>query len=126
MTARRLAVARSRARWKCQTEGMKNLLEQSFRRLEGNSDQGIFKAEERLFLDRFVATLEANQERDPKYAVVLECLKNLIWLSWGCIIFSQYRDSIQWLADQLTQEWPQEPIALYSGPSTSGIMRGGE
>lgn len=43
----------------------------------------------------------------------------------GCIIFSQYRDSIQWLTEQLTEELPDEPIALYSGPSISGTMRGG-
>jgi len=80
---------------------------------------------ERLLLEQFVAALEANQERDPKYAVVMECLKKRGWLQLGCIIFSQYRDSIQWLADQLTRDIPDEPIALYSGPTTSGIMLGG-
>lgn len=81
---------------------------------------------ERLLLEQFVAALEANQERDPKYVVVLDCLKNKAWLELGCIIFSQYRDSIQWLAEQLTRDFPEEPIALYSGPSTSGIMLAGK
>ena len=81
---------------------------------------------ERLLLEQFVAALEANQERDPKYAVVLDCLKNRAWLELGCIIFSQYRDSIQWLAEQLTRDFPEEPIALYSGPNTSGIMLAGK
>jgi superfamily II DNA or RNA helicase len=81
---------------------------------------------ERLLLEQFVDALEANQERDPKYAVVVDCLKKRGWLDLGCIIFSQYRDSIQWLAEQLTHEFPEEPIALYSGSTTSGIMQGGK
>ena len=81
---------------------------------------------ERDLLERFIAALQANRERDPKVATVVECLRDRGWLGRGCIIFSQYRDSIRWLAEQLTGEFPDEPIALYSGPTTSGIMRGGE
>ena len=81
---------------------------------------------ERLLLEQFVAALEANQERDPKYALVMDCLKKRGWLELGCIIFSQYRDSIQWLAEQLSRDFPEEPIALYSGPATSGIMLAGK
>lgn len=81
---------------------------------------------ERTLLEQFVAALEANQERDPKYAVVLNCLKKKKWLDLGCIIFSQYRDSIDWLSRELTRDFPDEPIALYSGPTTSGIMQGGK
>lgn len=83
-------------------------------------------AAEKSLLRQFLAALEANRERDPKYAVVVDCLRRRGWLELGCIIFSQYRASIQWLADQLTQEFPEEPIALYSGPTTSGIMLGGQ
>lgn len=82
--------------------------------------------DERVLLRRFITALEANRERDPKYAVVVECLQERGWLEFGCIIFSQYRDSIQWLAEQLTEEYPNEPIAIYSGPTTSGIMQGGK
>ena len=81
---------------------------------------------ERALLERFINALEENRERDPKYSYVVRCLKDWHWLEDGCIIFSQYRDSILWLADQLTKEFPEEPIALYSGPSTSGIMQGGK
>ncbi len=79
---------------------------------------------ERSILERFVAALAANQERDPKRQVVLDCLVKRRWLDVGCIVFSQYRDSIQWLAEQLTEELPQVPIAVYSGSSSSGIMQG--
>lgn len=82
-------------------------------------------ADESELLQRFVDALEANQDRDPKYAVVRQCLLERGWLRLGCIVFSQYRDSIQWLAEQLTEELQDEPIAIYSGPTTSGIMLGG-
>lgn len=83
-------------------------------------------SEQRQLLEGFIANLQQYQEQDPKYAVVLDCLQRRGWLERGCIIFSQYRDSIQWLAEQLTQEFPEEPIALYSGPTTSGIMHNGQ
>jgi len=82
--------------------------------------------EEKQLLKRFVDALEANPDPDPKYQVVRECLLERGWLRYGCIIFSQYRDSILWLAERLTEELPEEPIAIYSGPSTSGIMYAGE
>ena len=81
---------------------------------------------EREILQRYVRALETSQDRDPKHAVVVELLRDRGWLARGCIVFSQYRDSIQWLAEHLTIEWPDEPIALYSGPATSGIMQGGQ
>lgn len=93
---------------------------------QGNRNSKTLTDAERLLLEQFVAALEANRERDPKYSVVLDCLKNKGWLKLGCIVFSQYRDSIQWLAEQLTRDFPEEPIALYSGPTTSGIMLAGQ
>jgi len=80
---------------------------------------------EREILEKFVAALKVSQDRDPKYPLVLEYLRDRDWLDLGCIIFSQYRDSIQWLAEQLTVDYPKEPIAVYSGPQTSGIMKSG-
>ncbi|RMH11776.1 MAG: helicase SNF2 [Gammaproteobacteria bacterium] len=83
--------------------------------------------QEREILERLLAHLTANQERDPKYERVREYLLTRGWLeNRGCIIFSQYRDSIQWLAEQLSADLPDEPIALYSGPQTSGLMQKGQ
>ena len=82
--------------------------------------------QERQILETLRAHLQRNQERDPKYEKVREYLLDRNWLEdRGCIIFSQYRDSIQWLAEQLGEELPDEPIALYSGPQTSGLMQNG-
>lgn len=54
---------------------------------------------ERFLPERVLAALQANQERDPKYDVARQCLLERRWLERGCIIFSQYRDSVQWLAE---------------------------
>jgi hypothetical protein len=81
--------------------------------------------EERALLQRFVAALEANQERDPKYAVVLDCLLKLHWAEKGCIVFSQYYDSVRWLAEQLMDDLQGEPIGIYAGAQRSGIWEGG-
>ncbi|MFC1994404.1 SNF2-related protein, partial [Chloroflexota bacterium] len=71
--------------------------------------------EERRLLEHFLKALEANQERDPKYEVVLDCLRSRGWLERGCIIFSQYFDSVQWLAGELVKDFPNETIAIYAG-----------
>ena len=81
---------------------------------------------ERVKLQEFVDALEANQERDPKYRAVTEYLLQRNWIESGCIIFSQYYDSVRWLAEELsTNELPEEDIGIYAGASRSGIMRGG-
>jgi superfamily II DNA or RNA helicase len=80
---------------------------------------------ERAKLQAFIATLEANQERDPKYTAVLDILLDRHWLDAGCIIFSQYVDSIWWLAQQLTQDLPQERIGIYAGGQRSGVILAG-
>ena len=82
--------------------------------------------DERTRLQAFMATLEAHQEHDPKYHVVLELLLDRNWLDDGCMIFSQYYDSVWWLAGQLTHDLPQEQIGLYAGGQRSGVMLAGE
>lgn len=80
---------------------------------------------ERTILSTFIDTLKTNQERDPKYNVVLDCLRNQEWLKEGCIIFSQYFDSIDWLSQQLSREMPDEKIGIYAGGDKSGILLNG-
>ncbi|WP_201218962.1 hypothetical protein [Halochromatium roseum] len=81
--------------------------------------------EERTVLERFLRALEANQERDPKYQIVRAQLLDHGWRELGCIIFSQYFDSVYWLAEQLTAEIPDEQIGIYAGSQRSGIMHQG-
>lgn len=108
-------------------------IEEAAEGVEGNEDEresqlaaGMSRTltiEERTLLQRFVKALEANQERDPKYAVVLDCLKRRGWLEKGCIIFSQFYDSVKWLAEQLMDDFPGERIAVYAGSGKSGVWQ---
>ena len=82
-------------------------------------------AAERDVLLRLKGALEANRERDPKYAAVRRLLVEEGWLQSGCIVFSQYFDSAQWLAGQLAGDLPNETIGVYAGANRSGMLRGG-
>jgi hypothetical protein len=82
-------------------------------------------AQERSELARCLKSLENNQERDPKYQKVIEYLIHKNWIEKGCIVFSQYFDSIWWLANQISNELPDESIGIYAGGNNSGIIKAG-
>jgi len=82
-------------------------------------------SQERAILERFLRALEANQERDPKYKIVRAQLLDHGWRELGCVVFSQYFDSVYWLAEQLTEEMPDEEIGIYAGSQRSGLMHNG-
>ena len=86
---------------------------------------GTLTAEERTLLERLAETLEAHAEQDPKRAAVLRLLTHDGWLAEGCIVFSQFYDSVWWLANQLSAELPDEPVGIYAGANRSGVLRGG-
>jgi superfamily II DNA/RNA helicase len=85
----------------------------------------VLTTKEREKLQSFVSLLAANQEPDPKHAVVQRLLLRDRWLDRGCIIFSQYYDSIWSLAQQLSEALPQERIGMYAGGHRSGIVLAG-
>jgi hypothetical protein len=85
---------------------------------------------ERVELQRFLGLLGGNREEDPKGREVVRLLLDGHagtgpWLELGCIVFSQYLDSVQWLAEQLTARLPDERIALYAGMGSSGVFERG-
>ena len=82
--------------------------------------------QERETLARLAQAMESNREQDPKFAEVLRLLVEEEWLRHGCIVFSQYFDSVWWLAEQLTAELPTQPIGVYAGANRSGVMRDGD
>jgi SNF2 family DNA or RNA helicase len=63
---------------------------------------------------------------DPKLEAVMHFLIDKAWIELGCIIFSQYYDTALWIAQSLTQQLPNERIALYAGAGKSGLFYGGE
>ena len=81
--------------------------------------------EERRVLSGLAQAMEVNRDQDPKYAAVMRLLLDEGWLEHGCIVFSQYYDSVRWLAGQLTRELPDETIGIYAGAGRSGVMRRG-
>jgi SNF2 family DNA or RNA helicase len=46
------------------------------------------------------------------------------WLEHGCIIFSQYYDTAEWIAKELAKDFKDEVIAVYAGAGKSGLFRG--
>lgn len=102
-----------------------NLLFDELQEEETSGKNYTLTLEERQLLRAFIDRLKANQERDPKYQVIVDLLLKQKWLEQGCIIFSQYFDSIWWLAQQLTETIPNEVIGIYAGGSKSGIMLNG-
>ncbi len=81
--------------------------------------------EERRALLRLIQAMEANLEQDPKLAAVTRLLVDDGWLDRGCIVFSQYYDSVWWLATQLTHELSDMEIGIYAGANRSGVMHNG-
>lgn len=81
--------------------------------------------EERTCLVKFIETLNANKEKDPKYKLLLKLLLEDNWIERGCIIFSQYYDSAYWVAENLSNDLHHEKIGIYAGGDKSGIFIAG-
>lgn len=81
--------------------------------------------EERNCLIKFIETLDTNKEKDPKYKLLLKLLVEDNWIERGCIIFSQYYDSAYWVAENLSNDLPNERIGIYAGGDKSGLFTGG-
>jgi superfamily II DNA or RNA helicase len=45
------------------------------------------------------------------------------WLEHGCIIFSQYYDTVEWIAQELAKWSPDQVVAVYAGLGKSGLFR---
>ena len=87
-------------------------------------------AEEEECLTRLVNVLQANRDTDPKYLRVREILQNGLedeggWMHRGCIIFSQYFDSANYIAELLSKELQDMQIGLYAGGDRSGVYQDG-
>lgn len=87
--------------------------------------------EERAALRRFLRVLEENRDEDPKLRQVERILTTNDfavggWLTLGCIIYSQFYDSVIWLGRLLSKRLPAERIGIYVGAAKSGIIEKGE
>jgi superfamily II DNA/RNA helicase len=48
------------------------------------------------------------------------------WLEHGCIVFSQYFGTADWIATELAKVLPGEPVAVYAGAGRSKLYRDGD
>jgi superfamily II DNA or RNA helicase len=83
------------------------------------------------YLRTIVEELSRPEARDPKVAAVKYFLKEHLidsktWLEHGCIVFSQYYDTVRSLAADLASAISGEAVAIYAGAGKSGIYRGTE
>ena len=83
---------------------------------------------EKEYLEQVILELSRPEARDPKIDTVLYFLTghridDKTWLEHGCIIFSQYYDTVFWAANELAKSLTNEPIALYAGFGKSKIYR---
>ncbi|EXH16771.1 phospholipase D-like domain-containing anti-phage protein [Acinetobacter sp. 1245593] len=46
------------------------------------------------------------------------------WMEHGCIIFSQYYDTAEWIAKELAKSFKGEVVAVYAGVGKSGLFKG--
>ena len=99
----------------------------------GRSAFRDFSAEEVHSLQRIRDLLRQGGNRDPK----LECVVGYLighrhdaegrWADLGCILFSQYYDTVRWFGTELAKHeaFSAQDIGLYAGSNRSGFWRAG-
>jgi len=101
---------------------------------QGYSEFRNFSTDEITSLERCLNLLEQGGNRDPKLEAILGYLlgtnPNAIqpWVDRGCILFSQYYDTVRWVGNELAKH-PDIPsdltIGLYAGSNRSGFWLAG-
>jgi len=100
----------------------------------GASDFKNFTPAEITALQRCLDLLKQGGNNDPKLDAVIGYLSGAMngaqrpWLDFGCIMFSQYYDTVRWVGDEISKrdEFAGIDIGLYAGSNRSGFWRGGK
>lgn len=100
----------------------------------GASDFKDFTEAEVDSLRRCLLLLRQGGNNDPKLEAIVGYLlgthKDVTkpWLGLGCILFSQYYDTVRWVGDELAKrpEFADLDIGLYAGSNRSGFWRAGK
>jgi superfamily II DNA or RNA helicase len=71
-----------------------------------------------------IEKMEAAGDADPKLEIALRYLRREGWVERGCILFSQYLDTVQWLAERLAQAFPSRSVGIYGGQGNSFLIDG--
>lgn len=100
----------------------------------GDSDFKNFTDAEIASLQHCLRLLDEGGSRDPKLETVVQYLLGRRdgaterWLDRGCILFSQYYDTVRWVGEELAKmpEFQGMDIGLYAGSNRSGFWRNGK
>lgn len=100
---------------------------------QGNNNLKDFTGEEIVSLRRCLNLLRQGGNNDPKLEALIGYLCGTTpgvtrrWLDLGCILFSQYYDTVRWVGDELAKrsEFADVDIGLYAGSNRSGFWREG-
>jgi len=101
---------------------------------QGASDFKNFTAAEITSLRRCLDLLKQGGNNDPKLEALVGYLRGTRegvsrrWLDLGCILFSQYYDTVRWIGDEMAKraEFAGMDIGLYAGSNRSGLWREGK
>jgi hypothetical protein len=104
------------------------------RQSAGASDFKNFTAAEITSLQRCLELLKQGGNNDPKLDAVIGYLRGTMtgaqrpWSDFGCIMFSQYYDTVRWVGDEMAKrdEFAGMDIGLYAGSNRSGFWRAGK
>ena len=99
-----------------------------FDEIDKIGEEAFFQAIDRESdeLRQIVELLSGNIERDPKLRIVDFFLDKEGWLEKGSIVFSQYYDTVRFMAEHASRSHPEEIVAVYAGIGKSGTLRNGE
>ncbi len=97
------------------------------------SEFSNFTTEEVQSLNRCLQLLRQGGNRDPKLEAITAYLlgenrkTESAWKDLGCILFSQYYDTVKWVGDELSNrpEFQDAMIGLYAGSNRSGFWLNG-
>ncbi len=100
---------------------------------QGVSDFKNYTDAEKVSLRRCLDLLRQGGNNDPKLEALIGYLigthsgVTCRWLDLGCILFSQYYDTVRWVGDELAKrtEFASIDIGLYAGSNRSGFWRYG-
>ncbi|AGX86969.1 phospholipase D-like domain-containing anti-phage protein [Candidatus Symbiobacter mobilis] len=100
---------------------------------QGASDFKNFTDKEIDSLRRCLSLLKQGGNNDPKLEALIGYLRgthpgvSASWLDRGCILFSQYYDTVRWIGDEMVKraEFAGMDIGLYAGSNRSGFWRDG-
>ncbi len=107
---------------------------QAGRPAQGVSDFKNFTTAEIASLRRCLELLSQGGANDPKLEALIGYLRGTHpgvergWLDLGCILFSQYYDTVRWTGDEMAKraEFAHMDIGLYAGSNRSGFWRDGK